>query len=107
MRGHTAFAFVIGGQGLFAEQEDPYSYEEEGENYFDMQRDRLIGDGDAVTVAAEDEPVHFLLVSGKPIGEPVAWAGPIVMNTQAELRLAFEELERGTFIKDRGSAARK
>ena len=115
VRGHTAFAFVIGGQGLFAEQEDPYSYEEEGENYFDMQRDRLIGDGhlvlfgdgDAVTVAAEDEPVRFLLVSGKPIGEPVAWAGPIVMNTQAELRLAFEELERGTFIKDRGSAARK
>jgi hypothetical protein len=111
-RGHTVFAFVIGGRGVFCHQKDPYSYEEEGENYFDMQRERLIsdghlvifGDGDAATVAAEAEPVRFLLVSGKPIGEPVAWQGPIVMNTQEELRVAFEELERGTFIKDRGSA---
>jgi redox-sensitive bicupin YhaK (pirin superfamily) len=46
--------------------------------------------------------VHFLLVSGKPIGEPVAWYGPIVMNTQEELRIAFEEYEKGTFIKYKG-----
>ncbi|MCK7512412.1 MAG: hypothetical protein MZV70_55820 [Desulfobacterales bacterium] len=46
-----------------------------------------------------EEPVRFLLVSGKPIGEPVAWRGPIVMNTQAELKVAFEEYSNGTFIK--------
>lgn len=111
-RGHTVFAYVVGGKGVFCDEKDPYGYEEEGENYFDMKRDRLIGDGhlvlfadgDVVTVAAEAEPVRFLLVSGKPIGEPVAWYGPIVMNTQEELRVAFEELERGTFIKDRRSA---
>jgi len=96
-----------GGEGIFCEQEDPYSYEAEGDRHFDMERDRLIGDGhlvlfgdgDGVTVAADAEGARFLLISGKPIGEPVAWRGPIVMNTQQELRVAFEELERGTFIK--------
>ena len=111
-RGHTVFAYVIGGKGVFCNHKDPYSYEQEGESYFDMERDRLIGDrhlvlfgdGDAVTVAAEAQPVRLLLVSGKPIGEPIAWHGPIVMNTQEELRIAFEELARGTFIKTRGAA---
>ena len=111
-RGHTAFAYVIGGKGAFCQKNDPYSYEEEGENYFDMERSRLLGDrhlvlfgdGDGVSVAAEAEPVRFLLISGKPIGEPIAWSGPIVMNTQDELRTAFEELERNTFIKHHGSA---
>ena len=51
-------------------------------------------------VETESDPARFILVSGKPIGEPVAWYGPIVMNTQAELRAAFEELEKGGFIKD-------
>ena len=55
--------------------------------------------GDEVTVQAGDQGVRFLLVSGKPLGEPVAWYGPIVMNTQEQLRQAFEELERGTFLK--------
>ena len=50
-------------------------------------------------VSTEGEAVRFLLVSGKPIGEPVAWYGPIVMNTEEELRVAFEEYENGTFIK--------
>jgi hypothetical protein len=108
-RGHTVFAYVIGGEGLFCQQQDPYSYAAVGESYFDMKRERLIGnghlvrfgDGDQVTVAAEAEAVRFLLISGKPIGESIAWGGPIVMNTQEELRVAFEELERGTFIKDR------
>jgi len=111
-RGHTVFAYVIGGKGVFCQQKDPYSYEAEGDSYFDMERGRLIGDrhlvlfgdGDAVSVAAEAEPVRYLLVSGKPIGEPIAWHGPIVMNTQEELRVAFEELERGTFIKARKTA---
>jgi len=52
-----------------------------------------------VTVEAGDKGMRFLLISGKPLNEPVAWYGPIVMNTQAELRQAFEELERGTFLK--------
>jgi redox-sensitive bicupin YhaK (pirin superfamily) len=106
-RGHTVFAYVIGGKGVFCQQKDPYSYEVEGENYFDMERPRLIGnrnliafdDGEQVTVSAEADAVRFLLVSGKPIGEPIAWQGPIVMNTQEELRIAFDELDRGTFIK--------
>jgi quercetin 2,3-dioxygenase len=110
VRSHTAFAFVIGGRGAFARREEPYRYEVEGENYSNMVGDRLIGnghlvlfgEGEAVTVEAEEEPVRFLLVSGRPIGEPVAWRGPIVMNTKEELRVAFDELERGTFIKSEG-----
>jgi redox-sensitive bicupin YhaK (pirin superfamily) len=53
-------------------------------------------------VQAGEEGIRFLLVSGKPIEEPVAWYGPIVMNTQEELRQAFEELDRGTFLKADG-----
>jgi redox-sensitive bicupin YhaK (pirin superfamily) len=109
-RGHTVFAYVIGGKGAFCHQKDPYTYEAEGANYFDMERGSLIGDrhlllfgdGDAITVTTETDPVRFLLISGKPIGEPIAWYGPIVMNTQEELRIAYEELRRGTFIKTGG-----
>jgi redox-sensitive bicupin YhaK (pirin superfamily) len=57
--------------------------------------------GDEVEVQAGEEGIRFLLVSGKPLEEPVAWYGPIVMNTQQQLREAFEELERGTFLKQR------
>ncbi len=111
-RGHTVFAYVIGGQGVFCKQKDPYSYEAEGADYFDMERGPLLGDGrlvlfgdgDTVTVGAEKETVRFLLISGKPIGEPVAWYGPIVMNTQEELRVAYDELNRGTFIKAKRNA---
>jgi len=53
-------------------------------------------------VTAAEGPVRFLLVAGKPIGEPVAWCGPIVMNTREELQTAFEEYEKGTFIKQGG-----
>ena len=59
----------------------------------------LFDSGDEVTVQAGDEGIRFLLVSGKPIEEPVAWYGPIVMNTQAELQQAFAELRNGTFIR--------
>ncbi len=108
-RDHTVFAYVIQGKGSFCQQQDPFSYDAAGENYFDMEREPLIGnqhlvlfgDGDAVSVKAEDEGVRFLLISGKPIREPIAWYGPIVMNTQEELRTAFDELRRGTFIKHR------
>ncbi|TMJ38576.1 MAG: pirin family protein, partial [Alphaproteobacteria bacterium] len=57
--------------------------------------------GDEVTVQAGEDGIRFLLVSGKPIEEPVAWYGPIVMNTQAELQQAFTDLNDGTFIKQR------
>ena len=59
----------------------------------------LFDRGDEVTVQAGEQGIRFLLVSGKPIEEPVAWHGPIVMNTQAELQQAFAELRSGTFIR--------
>ncbi len=79
----------------------------EGENYFDFKRECLIlpenlilyGDGDEVFISTEDRQVRFLLISGNPIKEPVAWYGPIVMNTQEELRIAFQEYQKGTFTK--------
>jgi quercetin 2,3-dioxygenase len=106
-RGHTVLSYVIGGQGYFCQEKNPFTYEMAGVNYFDMQRDPfvsngmlvLLGDGEEMVVTTEAEPVRFLLVAGQPIGEPVAWYGPIVMNTEEELRLAFEEYRQGTFIK--------
>ena len=59
----------------------------------------LFDSGDDVEVQAGEDGIRFLLVSGKPLQEPVAWYGPIVMNTQAELQQAFEELQKGTFLK--------
>ncbi|MCK5447133.1 MAG: pirin family protein, partial [Gemmatimonadetes bacterium] len=59
----------------------------------------LFDSGDEVTIQAGDEGIRFLLVSGKPIQEPVAWAGPIVMNTQEQLKQAYSELRDGTFIR--------
>jgi quercetin 2,3-dioxygenase len=105
--GHKVFAYVVDGEGYFDPERSAYSHEAEGENYFDMKRQCicgpenlvLYGDGEEVAITTEDRPVRFLLVSGRPIGEPVAWWGPIVMNTQEELQTAFEEYEKGTFIK--------
>jgi redox-sensitive bicupin YhaK (pirin superfamily) len=59
----------------------------------------LFDRGDEVVVQAGDDGIRFLLVSGKPLEEPVAWYGPIVMNTQAELQQAFRDLDKGTFLK--------
>jgi hypothetical protein len=59
----------------------------------------LFDRGDEVTVQAGDDGIRFLLVSGKPLEEPVAWYGPIVMNTQEQLQQAFQELEQGKFLK--------
>jgi redox-sensitive bicupin YhaK (pirin superfamily) len=106
--GHTVFAYVIEGQGYFDKERNPFAHEVIGENYFDLSRDCLCRPdtlvlyerkGEEVVITAEDSPVRFLLVSGRPLGEPVAWYGPIVMNTQEELQIAFEEFEKGTFIK--------
>jgi redox-sensitive bicupin YhaK (pirin superfamily) len=91
-RGHTAFVYVVEGAGRFA----PDAGQATGPEHV-----LLFGDGDGVSVRALDAPLRFLLVSGKPLGEPVAWGGPIVMNTQEELELAFEEYENGTFLKHR------
>jgi redox-sensitive bicupin YhaK (pirin superfamily) len=106
-RGHTLFAYVIQGNAHFGQEKDPFSYEVEGTNYFDMQRNLFLGngslvlfeDGDQVTVTTADDSVQFLLISGQPIAEPVAWYGPIVMNTRDELRIAFEEFQNGIFVK--------
>jgi len=105
--GHTVFAYLFEGRALFCDQKNPYSYEAEGAGYFDLQRGPwvesehlvLLSDGDHLTVSTEEQAARFLLVSGKPLREPVAWYGPIVMNTQEELRVAFEEYQQGTFIK--------
>jgi redox-sensitive bicupin YhaK (pirin superfamily) len=107
--GHTVLAYVLDGEGCFCRQDDPFAYEAEGVNYFDMQRDScvgdetllLFGDGEEVTVRSDDKPIRFLLISGKPIGEPIAWYGPIVMNTHQQLQVAFEEYRAGTFVKHR------
>ncbi|NTU44597.1 MAG: pirin family protein [Chlorobiaceae bacterium] len=97
IKGHTAFAYIIAGKGAFGTQDGSGS-PEAGEF---TGNETLIhfSDGDTITVTAERDPVRFLLISGKPLNEPVAWYGPIVMNTDAELRQAFEEYQNGTFLK--------
>jgi quercetin 2,3-dioxygenase len=105
--GHTVLAYVIEGRANFCPEQDPLTYKVEGVNYFDLQREPLVADGrvilfndgEQIIVSTEDEPVRFLLISGKPIGEPVAWYGPIVMNTPEELQVAFDEYRNGTFLK--------
>jgi redox-sensitive bicupin YhaK (pirin superfamily) len=105
--GNTVLAYVIDGKARFCREENPFGYDVEGANYFDLQREAFVTDGSVIlfedgeelAVTTEDQPVRFLLLSGRPIGEPVAWYGPIVMNTQEELRVAFDEYYNGTFIK--------
>lgn len=89
-RGHTVFAYVF-----------------EGEGYFDQDKEKLIEsdhlvlfeDGEQIVATPGEEQLRFLLVSGMPIGEPIAWYGPIVMNNREELDEAFREYRSGTFIK--------
>jgi redox-sensitive bicupin YhaK (pirin superfamily) len=88
--GHTVFAFLLDGKGIFDERHQEGAREGEA---------ILFEDGDGVRVKALNDSLRFLLISGKPIGEPVAWRGPIVMNTDEELMTAFEEYRRGNFIK--------
>lgn len=79
----------------------------EGSGYFDAEKKKMIkadhlaifDDGDSVKIKTEDDPVRFLFVSGKPLNEPIAWRGPIVMNTDEELAVAFQEYRNGTFIE--------
>ena len=105
--GHRVFAYVIEGKAYFEKQRDVFSYDVDGANYFDFKRDCqlgpesaiLFGDGDELSISTDEAPVRFLLISGKPLREPVAWGGPIVMNTREELRRAFEDYERGSFVR--------
>ncbi|MFZ0449805.1 MAG: pirin family protein [Desulfatiglandaceae bacterium] len=89
-RGHTVFAYVIEGKGFFSRDENSF-----------MTNEALVlfHDGAGIQVSTEEDGVRFLLVSGRPLNEPVAWYGPIVMNTEEELRVAFEEYRNGTFIR--------
>ena len=103
-----AFAYVFAGSGTFRDASDPQGVltEQVGGETVRSRPDEtgnrslvLFDRGDEVTVEAGEEGIRFLLVSGKPIEEPVAWYGPIVMNTNAELQQAVAELRNGTFIK--------
>ena len=103
----NAFAYVFAGAGDFCNASGPLEVPTEGAGWSDTtppahadNRSLVLFDhGDEVTVQARDEGIRFLLVSGKPLAEPVAWYGPIVMNTQEQLRQAFAELQEGTFLK--------
>lgn len=103
-----AFAYVFAGSGKFCNASEPLAVPTEAIQWLDtappVEADNrsliLFERGDEVTVQAGDEGIRFLLVSGKPLEEPVAWYGPIVMNTQEQLQQAFTELREGTFLKD-------
>ena len=88
--GYTAFAYVFEGDGSFGSDKEQ------------VQNGTLVlfDNGTDIVVNSGNEGVRFLLISGKPLKEPIAWRGPIVMNTDEELRVAFDEYQRGTFLKD-------
>ena len=90
-RGHTAFAYVFEGRAKFPGP---------GDEEVTVPRPRLVvlGDGDEVRVTTDKEAARFLLVSGKPLHEPIARYGPFVMNTREEIEQALEDLRRGTFV---------
>jgi redox-sensitive bicupin YhaK (pirin superfamily) len=106
---HNAFAYVFAGSGAFGEASNPRAVltdqvaEPNAAPVYDVKNHSLVlfDRGDEITVQAGAEGIRFLLVSGKPIEEPVAWYGPIVMNTQAQLRQAMTDLQNGSFIKQR------
>lgn len=106
--GYTVVAYVLTGSGFFDERRDPFSLDYAGSGWLDLERAFALGPettvlydrhGELMRVTAGDEGVRFLLLCGRPLGEPIAWQGPIVMNTREELRIAFEEFHNGTFVK--------
>lgn len=106
--GHTVLAYLLDGQGRFDEGADPYAFEYVGSGWMDSERGCSFGpettvlyarEGDGIRVTAGEQGLRFLLLSGRPLNEPIAWQGPIVMNTRDELRIAFEEFHKGTFVK--------
>ncbi len=106
-RARHAFAYVFAGSGRFRNASDPRAVLTEATDGSDLVEYSAAGNrslvlfdrGDEIVVRAGDEGIRFLLVSGTPLEEPVAWYGPIVMNTEAELQQAFSELRQGTFIR--------
>ncbi len=102
-----AFAYVFAGSGSFRDASTPMPVQTELVGVSDEPTLSMLGNrslvvfdsGDEITVTAGDEGIRFLLVSGRPLEEPVAWYGPIVMNTKEELRQAYAELKDGSFIK--------
>ncbi len=105
-----AFAYVFSGAGSFCDAEGPLAVPTEPAGWADTTPPKqagnrslvLFGPGDEIAVQAGDDGIRFLLVSGVPLREPVAWYGPIVMNTQGELRRAFDQLREGTFLNPPG-----
>ncbi len=105
----NAFAYVFAGSGMFRDASNPRAVltehvaKPDSGPVYDVSNHSLVlfDSGDEIVVQAGDEGIRFLLVSGKPIEEPVAWYGPIVMNTQEQLRQAIAELQDDTFIKHR------
>ena len=104
----NAFAYVFAGKGSFVDASTPVGVRVEKEvageelNIRDMTGNRTLvrfGNGDDVTVQAGPDGVRFLLIAGRPLQEPVAWHGPVVMNTRAELQQAMRDLQNGNFIK--------
>lgn len=104
---HRVFAYVIQGKGCFGKTSGNKEVQLISKNltkdsYIPIISNKwlvLFEKGDSVKIESQKEPLRFLLISGEPIGEPIAWYGPIVMNTQEELQKAFEEYRQGTFIK--------
>ena len=102
-----AFAYVFAGSGKFCNASGPLSVPTEGIKWLDTappsEADNrslvLFDNGDEIEVEGGSDGIRFLLVSGKPLREPVAWYGPIVMNTQQQLQEAFQELQQGTFLR--------
>jgi quercetin 2,3-dioxygenase len=105
----NAFAYVFSGEAKFCNASGPLAVPTEAAGWADAtppteaeNRSLVLFDrGDELTVQAGADGVRFLLISGKPLAEPVAWYGPIVMNTQEQLQQAFRELDQGTFLKSR------
>jgi len=108
-RTRHAFAYVFAGSGRFCNASEPLAVPTVAASWSETAVPERIGNrslvvfdsGDELTVEAGEEGIRFLLVSGRPLREPVAWYGPIVMNTQEELRQAFAEYRAGTFLKHR------
>ena len=105
---HNAIAYVFEGQAFLDERRNPGAWEVRSDGYTERRTDALLdnhtlvrfGPGAEIRVETlPDGPVRFMLMTGRPLGESVAWGGPIVMNTREELQTAFRELEAGTFLK--------
>jgi redox-sensitive bicupin YhaK (pirin superfamily) len=91
---HTAFAYVFEGRGFFGTDKNAQQSSVSQPGFV------VLGDGDYIQAGAANEPVRFLLISGKPLNEPIARYGPFVMNTQEEIQQALKDLRNGTFVRN-------